>query len=98
MDHVAPPPHRIAVVRCLISAATVIASLAVIVSPTPAHAQTATDPAATAATADAAVAALRSRADALAGRYFEALANVGEIQQKADEIEAKLPGLRAETQ
>jgi hypothetical protein len=73
-------------------------SVAALLPATPARAQTPPDPAAAAAAGDAAVADLRSQADALAGRYFEALGHVGEIQQKADEIEARLPTLRAETE
>lgn len=60
---------------------------------THAGAQTAPEPV---AALDATVAALSAEADALADRYFEALGRVAEIQQRADEIEAQLPVLRAE--
>jgi len=99
MDHVAPPPFRTRVARRL-PVVLALAALAVVLpaAPAPAQTPTAPDPAAASAAADAAVADLRSQADALAGRYFEALGHVAEIQQKADEIEAKLPALRAETE
>jgi peptidoglycan hydrolase CwlO-like protein len=97
MDHVAPPPLRTRIARRLLTIVAVGLAVAATLPAAPAHAQTATDPATAAAAADAAVADLRAEADALAGRYFEALGHVAEIQQKADDIEAKLPALRAET-
>jgi hypothetical protein len=96
MDHVAPPPFRTRLVRFLVPAA-LAPTLAVTLPLAPARAQTPSGPAAAASAADAADADLRSQADALAGRYFEALGHVADIEQKADEIEAKLPALRAET-
>jgi hypothetical protein len=92
MDHVAPPPLRTRIARLLPAALLVAAVLAIALPIVSATAQTPD------ATSDAAIADLRARADALADRYFEALGHVAEIQQKADEIEAKLPALRAETE
>jgi peptidoglycan hydrolase CwlO-like protein len=93
MDHVAPPPLRTRVAR-LVATAIAAAALATALPAAAAHAQAAPDPV---AAADAAVADLRAQADALADHYFETLGRVSEIQQKADEIEAKLPALRTET-
>ena len=92
MDHVAPPPFRTRVARIFVTV-VVAAALAAVLPEAPAHAQTAADPV---TAADAAVADLRAQADALADHYFATLGRVSEIQQKADEIEAKLPALRAE--
>jgi hypothetical protein len=94
MDHVAPPPSRTRTARLLGTVAAVVALTSALPT-TPAHAQTTPDPV---AAADAAVADLRAQADALADRYFETLGRVSAIQQKADEIEAKLPALRAEAE
>ena len=91
MDHVAPPPFRTRIARLLPTVVLAAAAFALALPAAPASAQTAADP-------DAAIADLRAQADTLAGRYFAALGHVAEIQQKADEIEAKLPGLRAETE
>src|SRR4029453_19591219 len=92
-DHVAPPPFR----ACLARLLWVPIALAALASPliaAPVGAQGAPDPV---AAADAGVAALSAQADALADRYFESLGRVAEIQQRADDIEAKLPALRPET-
>src|SRR4051812_40557223 len=100
MDHVAPPPFRTRPARLLpaVLAAAIVAVALPALAAAPARAQTGPDPTAAGAAADAAVSDLRTRADALADRYFEALGHVAEINQKADEIEAKLPALRAETE
>jgi hypothetical protein len=92
MDPVAPPPLRTRAARVLVAAAAV-ATMASSVAASPAPAQTAPDPV---AAADAAVASLSERADALADDYFAALGRVAEIHQRVDEIEARLPPLRAE--
>ena len=100
MDHVAPPPLRTRIARTAPDdrGRRPRASPLPLPLDDPARAPTPTDPGHDpAATADAAVADLRAQADALAGRYFEALGRVAEIRQKVDEIEAKLPALRAET-
>jgi peptidoglycan hydrolase CwlO-like protein len=96
MDHVAPPPFRTRVARFLgtLVGVAVLASTLASAPATTAGAQAAPDPV---AAADAEVTDLRAQADALADRYFESLGRVAEIQQRADEIEAKLPALRAET-
>jgi peptidoglycan hydrolase CwlO-like protein len=95
MNHVAPPPFRTRVARFLgtsIGVALLASTLAAAPAAT-AGAQAAPDPV---GAADAKVTDLRAQADALADRYFESLARVAEIQQRAEEIEAKLPALRAE--
>jgi len=94
MDHVAPPPFRTRAAR-LIGTVVAVVALASALPTASAHAQTAPDPV---AAADAAVADLRAQADALADHYFETLGRVSEIQRKADDIEAKLPALRAEAE
>ncbi|MFM8302752.1 MAG: hypothetical protein ACKOA9_00410, partial [Actinomycetota bacterium] len=45
------------------------------------------------ADADATIARLRQQADALAGQYFEALGRLAAVQQRIDDIEARLPAL-----
>jgi hypothetical protein len=52
-------------------------------------------PADAVADADAAIERLRQEADSLAQRYFSALGALAELEQRIDEIEARLPALTA---
>ena len=50
------------------------------------------------AEADASIARLRQEADALGGRYFDALAGLADVQRRIDEIEGRIPTLEAQTE
>jgi peptidoglycan hydrolase CwlO-like protein len=101
MDHVAPPPLRTRAARLLeplVGIALLASTLAAATTASTAMAATAAAQAASdpVAAADAQVTDLRAQADALADRYFASLGRVAQIEQRADEIEAELPALRAE--
>ena len=77
--------------RIVLSTLTLFLTLGVATA-TPLGAQTSPSTDAV-AEADATIAQLRQQADALAGRYFEGLGQLATVQQRIDDIEARLPAL-----
>jgi hypothetical protein len=97
-DHSFPPlprPRRAPARGTVAIVVGIAMALAASVAALPAGAQTAPDPV---AGADAQVTQLRQQADALSGRYFEALGVLADVNRRIDDMEQRIPTLQAETE